>query len=75
MSERTISSKEYSDSVDSLIEVLEDLQDEITDAYDRSCIHIEIAPRGNDAPGLTGKAHLIEETLSDGSVVYNIQVY
>ncbi len=71
-----IAERPFFNTAHSLIKALEELV-ALTPESDAIIVDVAIAPHGpnSELAGITDKAHLYEETLSDGSKVYNIEIY
>ena len=73
MSARIVTTFEWGSDLESLINSLERVQDFVIDVPDYA-INVEINPPTNE-PHVAGRVRVIEETLSDRSIVYNVQLF
>ena len=70
---RIVVSYEWGTDLESLLKALERIQNYVIDVPNYA-INVEIDPPTNE-PHVAGRVRLIEETLSDKSLVYNVELF
>jgi hypothetical protein len=70
---RIVVSYEWGTDLESLIKALEKVQQYVVDVPDY-VINVDIHPDTNE-PNVAGRVRVIEETLTDNSLVYNVELF
>jgi hypothetical protein len=70
---RLITSFEWGTDLESLIKALERVQNFVVDCPDYA-INVDINPQTKE-PNVAGRVRIIEETLTDNSLVYNVELF
>ena len=73
MEKRIITILEWGCDLESLIKALQSVQNFVVDVPDYA-INVDIDPPTNE-PHVAGMVRVIEETLSDKSLVYNVELF
>lgn len=70
---KVIATYEWGTDLESLIKALQNVQNFVPDGVPDYAISVDADPR--KIPNMAGKVRVIEEKLTDGSLVYNVDLF